>query len=157
MWQERWICDLNSLYIDVIFAFFAQLQSLYSIPASNLILSNTWIHKKFSKQTLSQNPKRNQQIWPPQQSGGIIITVYFLFFVGPTCTFIAIVLFITSTTFECECNVYFQRASELLDGPWMFLGQLPSQNTHGCQSQVQLLVKQNKPLILFLFFMTASW
>lgn len=35
-WLEKGISDLNSLYIDGIFASFAQLQSLYNIPASNL-------------------------------------------------------------------------------------------------------------------------
>lgn len=36
MWKERGLCDLSSLYIDGTFASFAQLQSLYCIPASNL-------------------------------------------------------------------------------------------------------------------------
>lgn len=36
MWQQRGINDLNALYVDGAFASFAQLQSLYSIPMSNL-------------------------------------------------------------------------------------------------------------------------
>ena len=56
MWQERGICDLNSLYIEGIFASFAQLQSLYSIPASNLF--RYFQIREFTKKHIPSYPNK---------------------------------------------------------------------------------------------------